>query len=572
MNIKNYLDNKLKNVFDTLNIDRELVRVAFSDKDGVDLQCNSAFQLAKMEHISPIDMASKIVNEFEKSCNDFECSVVNGFINFKIKDEFLSKVLNDAYASERLNLSKENEPKNIIIDYGGANVAKPLHIGHMRSAIIGQALYRLNKFMGNKVVGDVHLGDWGLQMGLTIAQLMDDYDMGYYFGENKPKVEITIPMLDEAYPKASARKKEDLEFLERASNITLWLQQKKKGYFDIWKEFRKVSVDMVKNSYANFGVTFDLWNGESTVNDYANQMIADFKNKKLIYESDGAYIMDVAKDDDKEPMPPAIIQKHNGAQMYIVTDVATIAQRYEENNNLNEILYVADNRQALHFKQVFRVARKAQLCPDDLELKHIAFGTVNGTDGKPFKTRDGGTVKLDDVVEMVRNKALEKLKANGLEENNGLAQKIGVAALLFGDMINVIGKDYVFDLDKFCSFDGKTGPYLQYTAVRIKSLLNKANFEKFKDINVCNGYIRNVAISLLKFFDSFYTAYKENTLNSICQSAFDLASAFSTLYNDVKILKLDDNEKSNYLSLCLLVLKSLTIGLGIIGIEIPEYM
>ena len=572
MNIKNYLDNKLKNVFDTLNIDRELVRVAFSDKDGVDLQCNSAFQLAKMEHISPIDMASKIVNEFEKSCNDFECSVVNGFINFKIKDEFLSNILNDAYASERLNLSKENEPKNIIIDYGGANVAKPLHIGHMRSAIIGQALYRLNKFMGNKVVGDVHLGDWGLQMGLTIAQLMDDYDMGYYFGENKPKVEITIPMLDEAYPKASARKKEDPEFLERASNITLWLQQKKKGYFDIWKEFRKVSVDMVKNSYANFGVTFDLWNGESTVNDYANQMIADFKNKKLIYESDGAFIMDVAKDDDKEPMPPAIIQKHNGAQMYIVTDVATIAQRYEENNNLNEILYVADNRQALHFKQVFRVARKAQLCPDDLELKHIAFGTVNGTDGKPFKTRDGGTVKLDDVVEMVRNKALEKLKANGLEENNELAQKIGVAALLFGDMINVIGKDYVFDLDKFCSFDGKTGPYLQYTAVRIKSLLNKANFEKFKEINVCNGYIRNVAISLLKFFDSFYTAYKENTLNSICQSAFDLASAFSTLYNDVKILKLDENEKSNYLSLCLLVLKSLTIGLGIIGIEIPEYM
>ncbi len=572
MNIKNYLDNKLKNVFDTLNIDRELVRVAFSDKDGVDLQCNSAFQLAKMEHISPIDMASKIVNEFEKSCNDFECSVVNGFINFKIKDEFLSNILNDAYASERLNLSKENEPKNIIIDYGGANVAKPLHIGHMRSAIIGQALYRLNKFMGNKVVGDVHLGDWGLQMGLTIAQLMDDYDMGYYFGENKPKVEITIPMLDEAYPKASARKKEDPEFLERASNITLWLQQKKKGYFDIWKEFRKVSVDMVKNSYANFGVTFDLWNGESTVNDYANQMIADFKNKKLIYESDGAYIMDVAKDDDKEPMPPAIIQKHNGAQMYIVTDVATIAQRYEENNNLNEILYVADNRQALHFKQVFRVARKAQLCPDDLELKHIAFGTVNGTDGKPFKTRDGGTVKLDDVVEMVRNKALEKLKANGLEENNELAQKIGVAALLFGDMINVIGKDYVFDLDKFCSFDGKTGPYLQYTAVRIKSLLNKANFEKFKEINVCNGYIRNVAISLLKFFDSFYTAYKENTLNSICQSAFDLASAFSTLYNDVKILKLDENEKSNYLSLCLLVLKSLTIGLGIIGIEIPQYM
>lgn len=572
MNIKNYLDNKLKNVFDTLNIDRELVRVAFSDKDGVDLQCNSAFQLAKMEHMSPIDMASKIVNEFEKSCNDFECSVVNGFINFRIKDEFLSKVLNDAYDSERLNLPNENKPKNIIIDYGGANIAKPLHIGHMRSAIIGQALYRLNKFMGNKVVGDVHLGDWGLQMGLTIAQLMDDYDMGYYFGENKPKVEITIPMLDEAYPKASARKKEDPEFLERASNITLWLQQKKKGYFDIWKEFREVSVDMVKNSYANFGVTFDLWNGESTVNDYANDMISDFKKKKLIYESDGAFIMDVAKEDDKEPMPPAIIQKHNGAQMYIVTDVATIAQRYEENNNLNEILYVADNRQALHFKQVFRVVRKAQLCPDDLELKYIAFGTVNGTDGKPFKTRDGGTVKLDDVVEMIRNKALEKLKANGLEENNELAQKIGVAALLFGDMINVIGKDYVFDLDKFCSFDGKTGPYLQYTAVRIKSLLNKSNFEKFKGINVCNGYIRNVAISLLKFYDSFYTAYKENTLNSICQSAFDLASAFSTLYNDVKILKLDENEKSNYLSLCLLVLKSLTIGLGIIGIEIPEYM
>ena len=573
MKIKEYLGGLLEQVFNNLNINKDLAKATFSEKEGVDLQCNASFAIAKELRKSPIEVANLIVEEFNKINQEFEVSIANpGFINFKICDSLLTKIANDSLKDERCNVPKLSKTKKMILDYGGANVAKPLHIGHMRSAIIGQALNRLNQFLGNTVISDVHLGDWGLQMGLTIAQLMDDYDMGYYFGENKPKVEITIDMLDEAYPKASLRKKDDEEFMERASNITLLLQQKAKGYYDIWQEFWKVSVDMVRNSYLNFRVDFDLWNGESTVNDSANELIANMKKTGLIYESNGAYIMDVEKEGDKEPMPPALIQKHNGAQMYIITDVATIWERCKEYKDLDKILYLTDNRQGLHFKQVFRVAEKAKLYPENVELEHITFGTVNGKDGKPFKTRDGGTVKLDDVFEIITSKAYEKLKENNIEPDYELAKKIGLSALLFGDMINVISKDYMFDFDKFCSFDGKTGPYLQYTAVRIKSLLNKAGYTGNK-CKVNNDYLRKIVVSCLKVYDSLFVAYNENSLNAICSALFDLASVFSNLYNDVKILKIEDkDEQSNYLGICKLVYKTLEIGLGIIGIEIPDYM
>ena len=574
MKIKEYLGGLLEQVFNNLNINKDLAKATFSEKEGVDLQCNASFAIAKELRKSPIEVANLIVEEFNKINQEFEVSIANpGFINFKICDSLLTKIANDSLKDERCNVPKLSKTKKMILDYGGANVAKPLHIGHMRSAIIGQALNRLNQFLGNTVISDVHLGDWGLQMGLTIAQLMDDYDMGYYFGENKPKVEITIDMLDEAYPKASARKKEDEEFMERASNITLLLQQKAKGYYDIWQEFWKVSVDMVRNSYLNFRVDFDLWNGESTVNDSANELIESMKKTGLIHESNGAFIMEVEKEGDKEPMPPALIQKHNGAQMYIITDVATIWERCKQYKDLDKILYLTDNRQGLHFKQVFRVAEKAKLYPENVELEHITFGTVNGKDGKPFKTRDGGTVKLDDVFDIITSKAYEKLKENNIEPDYELAKKIGLSALLFGDMINVISKDYIFDFDKFCSFDGKTGPYLQYTAVRIKSLLNKAEYNEKNKMEVNNDYLRKIVIQCLKVYDSFFVAYNENSLNAICSALFDLASVFSNLYNDVKILKIEDNiERNNYLSACKLVLKTLDLGLGIIGIEIPEYM
>ena len=574
MKIKEYLGGLLEQVFNNLNINKDLAKATFSEKEGVDLQCNASFAIAKELRKSPIEVANLIVEEFNKINQEFEVSIANpGFINFKICDSLLTKIANDSLKDERCNVPKLSKTKKMILDYGGANVAKPLHIGHMRSAIIGQALNRLNQFLGNTVISDVHLGDWGLQMGLTSAQLMDDYDMGYYFGENKPKVEITIDMLDEAYPKASARKKEDEEFMERASNITLLLQQKAKGYYDIWQEFWKVSVDMVRNSYLNFRVDFDLWNGESTVNDSANELIESMKKTGLIHESNGAFIMEVEKEGDKEPMPPALIQKHNGAQMYIITDVATIWERCKQYKDLDKILYLTDNRQGLHFKQVFRVAEKAKLYPENVELEHITFGTVNGKDGKPFKTRDGGTVKLDDVFDIITSKAYEKLKENNIEPDYELAKKIGLSALLFGDMINVISKDYIFDFDKFCSFDGKTGPYLQYTAVRIKSLLNKAEYNEKNKMEVNNDYLRKIVIQCLKVYDSFFVAYNENSLNAICSALFDLASVFSNLYNDVKILKIEDNiERNNYLSACKLVLKTLDLGLGIIGIEIPEYM
>ncbi len=571
MDIKKYLRKKIEYVLQTLGYDIKYAAVAFCNNDLADLQCNGAFALAKITHKSPIVLAEEIVSNLHLD-GQFEISIVNGFINFKITDQFLSKIANDCAKSDRLNIAKVDKPMNLFIDYGGANVAKPLHVGHMRSAIVGEAIKKLNIFLGNNVTSDVHLGDWGLQMGLVIAQLMDDYDMGYYFGKPVPKVEITMSMLDVAYPKASLRKKEEPEFYERASEITLKLQQKVAGYYDIWQEMNKVCIAMVKASYLALGVTFDLWNGESSVNDLVPYVLDYLEKKHMVKVSEGARIIEVAEEGETQPMPPLLLLKSNGAQMYPITEIATIVDRAKVYHP-DEILYITDNRQTLHFQQVFRVVTKSGIVDDSIKLKHITFGTVNGKDGKPFKTRDGGTFKLDDLIAMVTDKALEKLRENKVDVPNltELSKMIGISALIFGDLSNVISRDYVFDLDKFMTFEGKTGPYLQYTAVRIKSILNKSDYVPM-DITI-NSDTRDIVIQILKLIDSFDQAYKENSLHSICLALYELCSTFSNFYNNVKILSTEDYiTRQNYLNLLKLVYKAIDLGCGIIGIKIPEKM
>ena len=485
----------------------EKLSVSFSNMPKLcDYQCNGCFALAKKYSKKPFDIASEIVNSIEQS-DLFEFDVaMPAFINIKLTDKALSKIANEYLNDEMGGVEKHKERQKVILDYGGANVAKALHVGHLRSPIIGESLKRLYKLMGDDVIADVHLGDWGLQMGLTELQLYEDGVLDYYFKGEGEEPAITLDMLNEAYPKASARKKDDEKFKEEADEWTLKIQNKEQPYYSIYKKIREVSVKEIKKHYGELGATFDLWYGESDAAPYIDRAIKIIEGKGLTRESDGALVVDVAvegeniplpkKSEDEEqryknPMPPAILKKYNGGVLYATTDIATILMRNEMYKNVDRIEYIVDMRQKNHFVQVFRVCKMSGISPEEQELLHIGYGTMNGKDGKPFKTRSGDTIKLEDIINMLVEKAGDKLKSNGVEYDRDLALKIGVAAMKFGDLINNVDKDYVFDLDKFISFEGKTGPYIQYTAVRINSILNKANLEG-GELFFCNDGGRGV--------------------------------------------------------------------------------
>ena len=474
------------------------------------------------------------------------------------------------------------------MDYGGANIAKELHVGHLRSPIIGESLKRLYILLGDKVISDSHLGDWGMQMGLTIAQLQEDGYLDYYFGKGK-KIDITLDMLNEEYPKASARKKTDSKFKQKADDYTLYVQQKREPYYTIYNEIRQASVKAIERNYKMLNSYYDLWYGESTAQPYIGEVIKIFKDKGLTRESNGALVVDVAREgehiplpkknpDDpneevqyKNPMPPAIIQKYNGGDLYATTDIATLYMR-QKNFKFDDCFYITDKRQALHFEQVFRCVRLAGIINDNQRLVHIGFGTMNGKDGKPFKTRDGGTIKLEDIINLLINKAKEKLQENKVEYDDKLALAIGVAAMKFGDLSNIVSKDYVFDLDKFLSFEGKTGPYLQYTAVRIKSILKKAK-DNLQKINISTQEEKNIIMNMLKVLDCYEVCYQDKSLNLLCNNLYNLASAFSTFYNNIKILTEQDTDKRiSYLTLSKLVLDVLSQGLYVLAIDVPERM
>lgn len=584
MIVKDIIVEKLEKAFEKLGYDKNLVIISYSNAQGVDYQCNSCFALAKKYGKKPIDIASEIV-EALKGTYEFIATVsAPAFINISLSMDFLSDVCNEVYKNPQKLIKNPQKKLKVVMDYGGANVAKELHIGHLRSPIIGEALSRLYKLMGHEVISDTHLGDWGLQMGLTLAQLEDDGYLEGYFGRGKNK-QITLDTLNEEYPKASKRKSVDSEFKKKAEKYTLCIQRGEQPFFTIYQDIRELSVKKIKENYQTLGCTFDLWYGESTAYPYIEKVVNIFKDKNLARESEGALIVDVAREGEniplpkkegepqryKNPMPPVILKSHLDADMYATTDIATIYMR-NLHKAPDKIIYIVDFRQMLHFVQVTRAVKLAGISDENQEIVHINYGTINGKDGKAFKTRSGEVVKLEDIINMITSSAKNKLKENGIVDNDKLALQIGVGAMKFGDLLNVASKDYIFDIDKFASFEGKTGPYIQYTGARINSLINKAN-EKPGKISIEKNEERNIAVNLIKLFESFTTSYNDNSLNSLCLAAYNLASSYAQFYNNVKVISESNKaKKQSYITLSLAVLDSLKLALNTLGIEMPEKM
>lgn len=576
----------LKTAFKKCGVNGADVQVSYSAKPELcDFQCNSVFSVAKKENKNPILLAEEIVNSIPQN-DSYEFSFAKpAFINIKVSNNRLSDELNNRNKSVMLGIKQADNPLTVVMDYGGANVAKELHIGHLRSPIIGEALARLYRLFGHKVITDTHLGDYGLQMGLTIAQLEDDGYIDGYFDSSKQNKKITLDTLNEEYPKASKRKNIEPDFKKKAEDYTLHIQNGKEPYFSIYKDIRELSINKIRENYADLNCFFDLWYGESTAEPFIDKTVDIFVKKGLARKSEGALVVDVAREGEnvptdkkdengnilyKNPMPPMILKKFNGADMYATSDCATILMRNRDFNP-DKIIYIVDFRQGQHFTQVFRACKLAGISPEKQELVHVAYGTINGKDGKAFKTREGTTVKLDDIVNMVRLKASEKLKENGIEGDDTLALQIGVAALKFGDLQNMANRDYVFDLDKFASFEGKTGPYIQYTGARINSLLQKAN-ETPSKINITLPEEREIAFSILKLTDSYEKAIEQNSMHSVALALYNLASTFSTFYNNVKVNTAETESKKKYLALIQMVHKMIAQGLYVLAIDMPEKM
>lgn len=594
MNIKQNITDLLKSTIKDIGInDVDKVLVSFSNRPELcDFQSNFAMLVAKNLGLKPIEIAEKIVEKLKNNENFEFFAVMPGFINIKIKTKVLDKFSNELFADKHLGVEQVEKPRLIFFDYGGANVAKELHVGHLRSPIVGEALKRLNVVMGNKVLADVHLGDYGLQMGLTILQLKLDGYLDKFFENGQSNFEdiaisnITMDILNEEYPKASKRKDVDEKFKSEADQYTLFIQRKQEPYYSIYRKIRELSVKEIEENYRLLNTTFDFYYGESDAYSEIEKTIEIFEKRKLVRESEGALVVDIAREGEhipipkksedepqryKNPMPPAIIKKYNGGDLYATTDIATILMRNRDFNP-DEIVYVTDNRQSGHFEQVFRCCKLAGISSGSQKLTHVAFGTMNGKDGKPFKTRAGGTVKYKDVLNMLIESSEEKLKQNGIIGDKELARKIGVGAMKFGDLSNTVAKDYVFDIEKFLSFDGKTGPYIQYTIARINSILNKSKMTEFK-IEIDNDDERNIVLMILKLNSSYQISYEDYSLNNLCLSTFNLASAFSTFYNNHKILsETNENRRQSMISLCLLVKNCLEQALWTLGIDSVEKM
>ncbi len=549
--------------------------VTSSDRpDLCQFQCNGAFGAAKAYRTAPIKIAQAVAAILQQHPMIQKAEAVNpGFINITVTDDCLTQTIKALQGDPRFGIPTQPR-KKIMVDYGGANVAKPLHVGHLRPAIIGECLVRMARYMGHEVIGDAHLGDWGLQMGLTMAQLLYPDalpdDAAAYACETLPGV--TKNDLNVIYPGGSARSKADAEFRTLAQKITMLLQEGHAGYRKLWRHLVDVSIPDIRLVYNRLGVDFDLWLGESDVQDTIAPLVAMLKEQGLVRESDGALVMDVVQDSDIAPMPPVLITKSDGAALYATTDIATIAERMREHNP-DEIWYVTDNRQALHFEQVFRASRKAGFVPNTA-LGFYPNGTMNGTDGKPYKTREGGIMPLSDFIDTLCDAAKEKLQ-NVEGDTDVIAEQIGVAALKFGDLINDRAKDYIFDIDRFVAFEGKTGPYVQYCAVRIASLLRKADEQGLSrgDIVAESESARDLILHLDRAGDMMLAAIAGKLPSVICDYIYELAAAFNRFYIAHKIVtEPDETLRGSRLSLSAYVCDVLTTLCGVVGIEIPERM
>ena len=580
--ILDLITEKMQQAFSDAGYDPAFGRVTVSNRpDLCEYQCNGALAAAKQYKCAPIQIAKAVAEKLDARDFDMVEAVMPGFLNLKLSGSFLKAYLEQMRANEDFGVVKTGAGKTIVVDYGGPNVAKPLHIGHLRSAIIGESLKRLYKFFGYNAIGDIHLGDWGLQMGLIIAELKRRQPELPYFdpdftGEYPEQAPFTISELEEIYPAASARKKENADFAEQAHTATFELQQGRRGYRALWQHIMNISVADLKKNYENLGVSFESWLGESDADPYIPPMVQDLKDRGLAVESEGAWVIPVAQDSDKKEVPPCILVKSDGSAIYATTDLATMVQRMQDFHP-DKILYVTDKRQSLHFEQVFRAARKAGIVPETTQLEHLGFGTMNGKDGKPFKTRDGGVMRLEtlvkDMTDFVRAKVVEN-QIVAAEEVEDTTRKIAMAALKYGDLSNQPTKDYIFDLDRFAAFEGNTGPYILYTIVRIKSILAKyGSWENLEIQEPANSYAKDLMIAITKFAPALESALATSAPNLICAYIYELAGCVNKFYHETRILGEEDALKqAGYIALIGLAKDVLEQCIDILGFSAPEKM
>ncbi len=565
----------------------EYGKVTISNRpDLCEYQCNGAMAGAKKYHCAPIQIANKVAESLEEQELFSEVNAVNpGFLNLKLAPAYVQEYLQAMADDERLGCDRTENPKTIIIDYGGPNVAKPLHVGHLRSAIIGESVKRLGRFVGHNVTGDIHLGDWGLQMGLIITELKERKpDLVYfdenYTGEYPTEAPFTISELEEIYPAASARSKEDEAYKEQAMHATYLVQHGHRGYQAILQHILNVSVTDLKRNYANLNVEFDLWKGESDAQPYIPDMVEKLKKEGFAYESEGALVVDVKEDTDTKEVPPCMILKSDGASLYTTTDLATLVER-RKLFDPDEVIYVVDKRQEMHFIQVFRCAKKTGLVKPETDLEFLGFGTMNGKDGKPFKTREGGVMRLEYLISDINEKMYQKIAENpeiSEEEARETARKIGLSAIKYGDLSNQASKDYVFDIDRFTSFEGNTGPYILYTIVRIKSILNKyqaqgGDLTKGRIPAAENDSQKALELVLARFNGALENAFDELAPHKVCAYIYELANAFNKFYHETKILGEEDEEKrAGLVAVLQLTKRVLETCIDVLGFEAPERM
>ncbi len=581
------LSEEIGQAFEAAGYDAALGKVTVSNRpDLCEYQCNGAMAGAKQYRKAPVMIAGEVAEKLADSKVFKEAAAVApGFLNLKVSEKFLLEYVRDMAGAEKFGLEVSPEPKKIIIDYGGANVAKPLHVGHIRSAVIGESIKRICRYAGNEVIGDVHLGDWGLQMGLVITGLQERNPELVYFDENYqgeyPKeAPFTISELEQIYPAASARSKEDPDYKARAMEATFRLQNGDRGYRALWRHIMDVSVADLKKNYGSLNVEFDLWKGESDVHELIPELVSYMKDNHYAYISEGALVVDVKEETDTKEIPPCMILKSDGASLYNTTDLATIMERMRLYQP-DEIVYVVDKRQDLYFEQVFRCARKTKLVTPGTELRFVGFGTMNGSDGKPFKTRDGGVMRLENLIRDTKEEMLRKIKEGREmppEEAEKVADIVAVAALKYGDLSNQASKDYVFDIDRFTSFEGDTGPYILYTVVRIKSILGKYR-EQGGDVGKAvlqeaeNESEKALMMELAGFNAMMLNAAEEIAPHKVCAYVYDLANAFNHFYHETKILaEEDETRRAGLIALLDLTRAVLEACIDVLGFSAPERM
>ena len=581
--ILNLISQRVAEAFERAGYDAAYGRVTVSNRpDLCEYQCNGAMPAAKAYHKAPIQIAEDVSAALQDEAAFSQAEAVKpGFLNLRLNPDWLAAYLEQMRTAPRFGVEPDPKAGTVVIDYGGANVAKPLHVGHLRSAIIGESIKRIQRFFGNKTIGDTHLGDWGLQMGLVIAELevrqpeLCYFDPGFS-GPYPAEPPFTISDLEEIYPAASAKAKIDEAFAAKAHDYTVRLQHGEPGPYALWKHILAVSVADLKKNYGRLAVSFELWLGESDAQPYIPDMLRDMEAQGILETSEGARVIQVQEPGDTKEVPPCIVMKSDGATLYATTDLATIKQRMQSWDP-GRILYVVDKRQSLHFEQVFRAARKAGLVKPETELRHIGYGTMNGKDGKPFKTRSGGVMRLEslinEITDFVRAKVVENqlVAADEVEETTA---KIALAALKYGDLMNAPTKDYVFDLDRFAAFEGNTGPYILYTIVRIKSILSR--FGAWEDLPIrtpLTAEAKDLMLALTRFAEVTELAYRDDAPNLICAYIYELAGCANKFYHETRILTEADPEKQKgYIALIALTKGVLETCIDLLGFSAPEKM